>query len=92
MNKKRYEDFLRVNGITEKAINSRITKGLKAEEILGMDFDTIVNDDDKMYEALKKLRDYENPNHAPLSNSLRRYYEAINEKEFPRLNAYTKKN
>lgn len=88
MNEKLYEDYLRKKGITEKAIKSRITKGLKAEGILNKSFDAIVINDNAMYDALLTLRGYENNEHAPLSNSLRRYYEMINGKEFPKLSEY----
>ena len=85
-----FEIFLRNEpAITsEKTIPIRMSTARKAEEILGQSFDTIVSDDDTMYESLIKLKPYENPAHAPLQNALRKYYKFINDKEFPRLRNY----
>ena len=44
----------------KKAINSRISRAYKAEEILGMSLDMVVEDDDKMYRALVCIK--KNPN------------------------------
>lgn len=92
MNKRRYEDYLRNNGIAKKGINTRISKALKAEEILGVSLDIIVINKDRMYNALKQLKVHEDPKHAPLSNSLRKYYEAVNGMSFPKLNDYVPNN
>lgn len=92
MDKKKYEDFLRVNGNSEKAIKSRIAKALKVEEILGVSLDIIVTDKNKMFNALKELKGHEDPKHAPLSNSLRKYYEAVNRMSFPKMNDYVPNN
>ena len=88
MNEKLFEEFLRKQNITEKAIKSRIVKGNKAEELLNMSFDRIVANDDLMFDSLKQLKKHDNPGHSPLSNALRKYYEAVNGKSFPKLNEY----
>ncbi len=72
------------NNLSEKGINSRISKGKKAEEILGMDFDTVVSSDSTMLSALETLQKYEDPSHNPMQNALRKYYIFRNGKEFPR--------
>lgn len=66
----------------------RMTKARTAEEILGIDLDTVVTDDDSMYDALMKLKPLENPKHNPLQNALRKYYIFMRGREFPRLNNY----
>lgn len=88
MNEKLFEEFLTKQNITEKAIKSRIVKGNKAEELLNMSFDRIVANDDLMFDSLKQLKKHDNPSHSPLSNALRKYYEAVNGKPFPKLNEY----
>ena len=72
------------NNLTDNGINFRISKGRKAEEILGMGLDDAVSSDSTMFSALKKLQDYENPTHNPMQNALRKYYIFRNGKEFPR--------
>ena len=72
------------NNLTDNGINFRISKGRRAEEILGMDLDDAVSSDAAMFSALKKLQDYENPAHNPMQNALRKYYIFRNGKEFPR--------
>lgn len=72
------------NNLTDNGINFRISKGRRAEEILGMDLDDAVSSDSTMFSALKKLQDYENPAHNPMQNALRKYYIFRNGKEFPR--------
>ncbi len=84
-----FQKILKVTeGVTEKAVTSRLGKARKAEEILGNELDDIVNDNDFTFDALKKLKEHENSAHSPLSNALRKYYKFINEKEFPRLKQY----
>ena len=73
---------------SEKAVISRIAKARKAESILGKSLDTVVGDDDIMFESLKTLQTYEDPKHNPLQNAVRKYYKFINKKEFPRKNDY----
>lgn len=72
------------NNLTGNGINFRISKGRKAEEILGMDLDDVVSSDAAMFSTLKKLQDYENPAHNPMQNAVRKYYIFRNGKEFPR--------
>ena len=64
----------------EHGAQTRKSLALKAEEILGLDLETVVADDDLMYDSLMKLK--------PLENPLRKYYYYRNGKEFPRLNNY----
>ena len=72
------------NNLTENGINSRISKGKRAEEILGLDLDEVVSSDIVMHAALEKLQAHENPSHNPMQNAVRKYYIFRNGKEFPR--------
>ena len=85
MDCKGFEDFLRNEGITDNGIDYRISKAKSAIKILGIDFDEIVKNDRTMYEALSKLGIKDNKAHAPLQNTLRRYYKYKNGKEFPKM-------
>ena len=78
---------------SNKAILSRIVKANKAETILreinaNITLDEIVANDDLMYDALVALQAYEDPNHNPMQNALRKYYKFRNGREFPRLRNY----
>lgn len=73
---------------SEKAVASRMVKARKAEEILGKDLDTVVSNDDTMYESLIELQPHEDPAHTPMQNAVRKYYKFINKREFPRLKNY----
>lgn len=91
MRESEFREFLLSSDTIEsktKAINSRISKSYLAEEIVGVDFDSIVKDDDKMYEALLKLKSHPQEHNGCLQNTLRWYYKFVNEKAFPRLSSY----
>lgn len=72
------------NNLTNNGINFRISKGRKAEEILGIDLDDVVSSDSAMLSALEKLQIHEDPTHNPMQNAVRKYYIFRNGKEFPR--------
>jgi len=59
--------------LTAKAIEARITKAKKAEEILGMDIEVIVASDEAMRRALIGLRPVDTRGN--LANAVRKYYE-----------------
>jgi len=90
MLEKEFESFLEndPNLTGKNGIPFRLSKGRKAEEILGVNLDSIVVDDDLMYDALMKLKPLENPAHNPMQNALRKYYIFKNKFEFPKLNQY----
>mgnify|MGYP001024231065 FL=1 len=50
--------------------------------------DSIVADDDKMYDSLVELQKHEDPKHNPMQNAVRKYYIFKNGKEFPQLRYY----
>jgi hypothetical protein len=90
MLEKEFERFLEndPNLTGKNGIPFRLSKGRKAEEVLGVSLDTIVANDDSMYDALMKLKPLENPAHNPMQNALRKYYIFKNNREFPRLSQY----
>lgn len=73
---------------SKKAVSSRMSKARKAEDILGQALDTIVSDDNLMYDSLVALKPHEDPAHTPIQNAVRKYYKFHNGKEFPQLRYY----
>ena len=69
--------------LTEKAIESRISKTKKAEEVLDMDIEVIVASDEAMRRALIDLRPVDTRGN--LANAVRKYYEMRHGRVFPRL-------
>ena len=69
--------------LTEKAIESRIAKMKKVEEILGMDIEVIVASDEAMRRVLIDLRPVDIRGN--LANAIRKYYEMRHGRVFPRL-------
>lgn len=82
----RFREFLEAQGYTEGAIKSRLSRANKAEGLISVDLDTVVSDDEKMYEALISIRDHDN--NGNLQNAVRLYYEYRNGRKFPRLREY----
>lgn len=91
MREQAFENFLTMepNITSRNAIQYRIVKGRKAEDILGTSLDVIVSDDDRMYTALVELAKHESSNHNQLQHAVRKYYKFVNNKEFPRMRTYT---
>ena len=55
-----FREFLEQAGkFTQNAINSRVAKANAAERILGCSLDSVVSDDDKMYDSLVELQKHE---------------------------------
>lgn len=73
---------------SSRAISSRMSKAIRAEQILGMSLDEVVADDDVMYDALISLQAHEDPLHNPMQNAVRKYYIFKNNREFPQLKNY----
>lgn len=71
-----------------KAVNSRISRANAVEEIIGVGLDTVVIDDNKMYNSLCYLKNHSMEHNGNLQNALRWYYKFKNGKDFPRLNSY----
>lgn len=83
-----YVRFLEGQRLSTAGIATRKTKLYDAEEYIGKSLDEVVSDDNKMYQALIKLQEVDNPAHTPRQNALRKYYLFKNGKEFPRLNKF----
>ena len=69
---------------SEKAVQSRISKARRAMKILNIDLDTIVANDDLMYDSLIILSQNEDPARSPMQNAVRKYYKFRKGAEFPR--------
>ena len=83
-----YVRFLEGQGLSPAGVATRKRKLQEAEEYIHKDLDSVVIDDNKMYYALIKLQEIDDPAHTPRQNALRKYYCFKKGKEFPRLNKY----
>lgn len=72
----------------DKAVNSRISRANTEEEIIGTSLDYVVADDDRMYEALLKIRQTSRERSGNIQNAVRWYYRFINGKELPTVVSY----
>lgn len=88
MNIEGYVRFLEGQRLSSAGIATRKRKLVEAYEYIGKDLDAVVSDDDKMYDALIKLQEVDDPAHTLRQNALRKYYTFKNGKEFPRLSKY----
>lgn len=73
------------NPLAEKAIETRVARVKKVQEILEMDIEAIVASDATMRQALIDLRS--NDTHGGRANAVRKYYEMRRGKAFPRIRA-----
>ena len=73
---------------SDAAVRTRMRKAQEAEDILKCSLDTVVSNDDTMFEALQLLQNHEDSVHNRLQNALRKYYKFVNNKEFPRMKSY----
>jgi hypothetical protein len=74
----------------DKAVRSRIAKARKIEQHFNIDLDTIVADDNKMFDILCHIKREQNDRNGTISNALRKYYQFANGREFPKLSDYRK--
>ena len=79
-----FRAFLESEGKGEKAINTRISRLNKVENLLGKSADTAVDGDENMLSALRRIESSDTKSQ-PLSNALRKYYLFKNKREFPRM-------
>lgn len=77
--------------VGEKGVSSRMVKARKAERILNASLDTVVVDDDTMYEALLKIGEQDNLR-SSMQNAVRYYYRFINGRAFPQLRDYERQH
>ena len=69
--------------LTDKAIQTRVTRVRKAEEVLNMEIETIVASDIVMRQALIALR--EGDTRGGRANAVRKYYEMRIGRIYPRI-------
>jgi hypothetical protein len=72
----------------DKALRSRMTKARLIERHFEMSLDDIVNDDDRMYKVLVRIKAEIKDTNGTVSNALRKYYVFANGKPFPVLSEY----
>lgn len=92
MREGQFKDYLLSLNLGEKGIVTRMTKGRKAENILGKSLDNVVADDRTMYDALVQLQAHENPRNNPMQNVVRHYYKFCNGRDFPSKKEYELQN
>lgn len=86
-----FEDFLSKDVMItskDKAVRTRMSKARAVEKMLDENLDSVVNNDEKMYNALLLINSNMNNKSGAYSNALRKYYLFKNGKEFPRLSNY----
>jgi hypothetical protein len=86
-----FEDFLSTETtITskDKAVKTRMSKARAVEKMLGENLDSVVSNDEKMYNALLLINANLNNKNGAYSNALRKYYIFKNGREFPRISSY----
>ena len=86
-----FEDFLSTETtITskDKAVKTRMSKARAVEKMLGENLDSVVSNDEKMYNSLLLINANLNNKNGAYSNALRKYYIFKNGREFPRISSY----
>lgn len=73
-----------------KAVRSRMSKARMIEQHFNLSLDFIVEDDNRMYEILSKIKIEMKDAHGNLSNALRKYYLFTHGTTFPTLSKYIK--
>ena len=68
-----------------KAVNSRMSKARMVERHFNMSLDSIVADDNLMYEILLRIKQEMKDTNGNISNAVRKYYHFTTEKSFPPL-------
>lgn len=90
MDERGFRKFLEGQGLTDKAINSRITRCNRVEREFNVNLDIVVQSEYNMIEIRKKIyEEYGDRGSLPgnLYNAVRKYYEYRNGREMPRINA-----
>ena len=72
----------------DKAVRSRMTKARKVEQYFNVSLDSVVADDNKMFDILCRIKKELNDSNGAISNALRKYYLFANGREFPKLSNY----
>lgn len=72
----------------DKAVRSRMTKARKVEQHFNISLDSVVADDNKVFDILCRIKKELNDSNGAISNALRKYYLFANGREFPKLSDY----
>lgn len=72
----------------DKAVRSRMTKARKIEQHFNVSLDSVVADDNKMFDILCRIKKELNDSNGAISNALRKYYLFSNRRDFPKLSGY----
>lgn len=94
MRERKFENYLLAdNNIVSKvkAVRSRVNKARMIESYFNKSLDTIVSNDDLMYDTLLKIKVEMKDSNGSISNALRKYYMFVNNKNFPSLSKYRDK-
>lgn len=87
-----YRSFLESENLTDKAVNSRITRANRVEREFNVNLDIVVQSEETMIDLRKKIYiKYGNEGSAPgnLYNSVTKYYKYRNGAEMKRINSGT---
>jgi len=71
-----------------KAVNSRLSKARLVERQFEASLDSIVADDNLMFQTLCRIKKEMNDTNGNISNAVRKYYLFLNGKEFPPLSQW----
>ncbi len=83
-----FRKFLEEQDVSRNTIDSIINWVIESERFLNKQFDEIVANDDETYKALYALKQIDKAFGLSTQYSLRKYYEYVNGKKFPKLNRY----
>lgn len=72
----------------DKAVRSRMTKTKKIEQHFNVSLDSVVADDNKMFDILCRIKKELDDTNGAISNALRKYYLFANGCGFPKLSDY----
>lgn len=72
----------------DKAVRSRMTKARKIEQHFNVTLDSVVADDNQMFDILCRIKKELNDSNGAISNALRKYYIFANGREFLKLSDY----
>lgn len=84
MDEEGYRKFLRSEKLTDKAINSRVTRANRVERVFNVNLDYVIQNEKNMLELREKIYEvYKDRGSLPgnLYNAVRKYYKYKNEKE-----------
>ncbi|AOY75373.1 MULTISPECIES: hypothetical protein [Clostridium] len=88
MDDRGFRDFLEGEGLTDKAINSRLTRANRVEREFNVNLDVVIQSEQNMIEVRQKIYEsYGDKGSTPgnLYNAVAKYYKFKNGIEMPRI-------